>query len=609
MAADGQQEAKRTRVAARVLEDDRLLAVRRARWPCFVLPHRTSEQDRGRLAELSRSAIFGLKSMLRAEGRIPWNSEVDLFLAPREVPIYPYLPDGVSRLVFEDVSELVHFAEAAAADTETRMGLVTHAAESALGEGASSSVHALVSATIEEASASGLATRHAVRICLEAVLARDAQNPASLAAQLHFEVNGHDQLTTEAKWHRGTFHGSAVQRVLDALAVEDLSALALNVMSVLLFSRTLCDEALLEWEGLYVEADIQPTPALAPLLAWVRRPVEEEVQEETQASAPPPPPPLPDAAAAASTIAVGRSSSPSSSAAPAASARPEWRRLQVDPACRWEATSASPVLNVRLGDGAEAVVVLDGLCDEETRAELLSLMTGGAPAAAAPPNALWERTTCDGAGLPCSWGMQPDLLAQLEQAPPPAVVEVQSRLSRLYPEYEIVHMPSVDGGGGGGGRFRCTSFVANAAVYGNAFQWHVDADPSACPGPAWLAPEYANGEAGRPLLVSLLVYVDEHWRRDWDAETLFLEQGSGVGLLVQPRPGRAVLMHQDALHRVSTPSLTARRPRYSLVWKLLFVPRPGGGGGIGAAGGESICRPEWGEPTRVGGTLSKPAPN
>ena len=42
---------------------------------------------------------------------------------------------------------------------------------------------------------------------------------------------------------------------------------------------------------------------------------------------------------------------------------------------------------------------------------------------------------------------------------------------------------------------------------------------------------------------------------------------------MQPRPGRAVLMHQDVLHRVSTPSMLARRPRYSLVWKLLFVPR------------------------------------
>ena len=56
-------------------------------------------------------------------------------------------------------------------------------------------------------------------------------------------------------------------------------------------------------------------------------------------------------------------------------------------------------------------------------------------------------------------------------------------------------------------------------------------------------------------------------------------------------------MHQDVLHRVSTPSMLARRPRYSLVWKLLFVPRepkpPAGAP-------ETICRPEWGEPTLIG---------
>jgi hypothetical protein len=98
-------------------------------------------------------------------------------------------------------------------------------------------------------------------------------------------------------------------------------------------------------------------------------------------------------------------------------------------------------------------------------------------------------------------------------------------------------------------------------------------------------------------------------------------------------------MHQDVLHRISTPSLSAHRPRYSLVWKLVFVPRttsaPGEVGNLGAdlgaaslamerlgdalrvaqhdvllaskpAGGldavdrETICRPEWGEPVRIG---------
>lgn len=106
--------------------------------------------------------------------------------------------------------------------------------------------------------------------------------------------------------------------------------------------------------------------------------------------------------------------------------------------------------------------------------------------------------------------------------------------------------------------------------------------------------DYVNGERGKPLFVSLVLYLDEEWRREWDAgvlrflqhmpkppirthdrrnlrilrlanrfatETLFLNQSSGIGLFVQPRPGRVALLHQDVQHRLSTPSILARRPR------------------------------------------------
>lgn len=180
------------------------------------------------------------------------------------------------------------------------------------------------------------------------------------------------------------------------------------------------------------------------------------------------------------------------------------------------------------------------------------------------------------------------------------MLAIQARLCKLYPEYDIVHMPSLDGGDGS---HSCPAFVANAAVYGNCFQWHVDADPSQLPPglPEWLAGHgsYENGSAGKPLFVSLIVYLDEEWRREWDAETLFIEPESGAGLLVQPRPGRAVLMHQDVLHRVSTPSLIARRPRYSLVWKLIFVPTQLHAEGSSVRKSETICRPEWGVPIHL----------
>lgn len=35
--------------------------------------------------------------------------------------------------------------------------------------------------------------------------------------------------------------------------------------------------------------------------------------------------------------------------------------------------------------------------------------------------------------------------------------------------------------------------------------------------------DYVNGEPGQPLLVSLLLYLDDAWPLDWAAETLFLD--------------------------------------------------------------------------------------
>ena len=51
---------------------------------------------------------------------------------------------------------------------------------------------------------------------------------------------------------------------------------------------------------------------------------------------------------------------------------------------------------------------------------------------------------------------------------------------------------------------------------------------------------------------------------------------------------------QDVLHRVSTPSqVVGARPRYSLVWKLVFMPK---------TAGQQCCiaKPCWGAPTAIG---------
>lgn len=84
-------------------------------------------------------------------------------------------------------------------------------------------------------------------------------------------------------------------------------------------------------------------------------------------------------------------------------------------------------------------------------------------------------------------------------------------------------------------------------------------------------------DPGRPRFVSMLVYLNSAWPLDHGAETLFLDGSSDSGLYVRPRPGRVVLMDQDIVHRVSAPSPLARRPRFSLVWKLLLSDSTTGG--------------------------------
>lgn len=114
--------------------------------------------------------------------------------------------------------------------------------------------------------------------------------------------------------------------------------------------------------------------------------------------------------------------------------------------------------------------------------------------------------------------MQDKALQELANSDIPALKEVQSRLAALYPEYAIAHMPSdaiqcTPGSACAAMELStiqqpgqqqqhisiptdqsnrvaeedsepvqlkvdCNQYVANAAVYGDCFQWHLDADPS-----------------------------------------------------------------------------------------------------------------------------------
>ncbi|GIL50228.1 hypothetical protein Vafri_6459 [Volvox africanus] len=297
------------------------------------------------------------------------------------------------------------------------------------------------------------------------------------------------------------------------------------------------------------------------------------------------------------------------------------------------------------------VVVLDGLLTAPERRQLLDWLTAeGHDHGGPPPEGKWERVCVDHEGARPTWGLQPHVLQALRDHPPPPVVALQSRLAALYPEYDICHMPADQisdeygsGDDSGGVDTSLSSFVGNAVMPGDPCAWHTDADPTTVPPHSpWVHNfgYYHNRELGRPLFVSMLLYLNEIWPEDYHAETMFLDPETQLGLFVRPAPGRVVLLEQDLPHRISAPSLEASGPRYSLVWKLVLVPRPrtnapdpsGGGdcgealaegadgavaleeaiagaqeGGCVASGSEfqSICRPEWGEPVRIGSANSR----
>mmetsp|Transcript_7677 Transcript_7677/g.31751 ORF Transcript_7677/g.31751 Transcript_7677/m.31751 type:complete len:173 (+) Transcript_7677:244-762(+) len=120
--------------------------------------------------------------------------------------------------------------------------------------------------------------------------------------------------------------------------------------------------------------------------------------------------------------------------------------------------------------------------------------------------------------------------------------------------------------------------AANAPVAGDAFSYHVDADPYLAPPSPWrdFWGAYVNRAPGRPRLVSALCYLDREWRDEWGAPTRFRDPPTGALVDVLPRPGRLVLLDQDISHTVVAPSARAgpHRPRLSLVLKLVLHPGP-----------------------------------
>lgn len=306
------------------------------------------------------------------------------------------------------------------------------------------------------------------------------------------------------------------------------------------------------------------------------------------------------------------------------------------------------------------VVVLDNFVDYDTLAELRDFLLGDPKKKEAGsdeirekngilvednsglnpflPTDRWEKKTADMDGASATWGVRASILERLAEGEPLAMIEVQSRLCKIFPDVDIGLMPSsamqqkseygpdeekhMSGkvkdvsskelGDGNNNKNNskvstadpkevdvfgdCSAILVNAALPFDEYRYHVDADPSSLPQSPWTDcfGDYINGEPGKPLMVTMLLYLNESWKRDWGGETLFLDGETDVGLCVSPKPGRVVLMDQDVLHRVSvTSSSTDGLPRLSLVWKLVFLPKY-------KRQECSVIRSEWGRPMFLG---------
>ena len=215
------------------------------------------------------------------------------------------------------------------------------------------------------------------------------------------------------------------------------------------------------------------------------------------------------------------------------------------------------------------------------------------------------------------WGLHADALEALCADPPPsAVAELEARLSAF------LAAANDESGGVLPCRMPGACFgdavpplAANAPVAadgGDAYGWHIDADPALLPPSPWTDcyGRYPNRAPGRPRFVTALVYLNRRWPEGWGAPTRFLDPPTGEVVSVAPAPGRLILMDQDISHAVTPPAAAAgESPRYSLVCKLVLHPRaavaPDAASASVPAGPVRIAPRRFGEPSPVGSAVAE----
>eukprot|EP00571_Detonula_confervacea_P002027 CAMPEP_0172321154 /NCGR_PEP_ID=MMETSP1058-20130122/42491_1 /TAXON_ID=83371 /ORGANISM="Detonula confervacea, Strain CCMP 353" /LENGTH=522 /DNA_ID=CAMNT_0013036585 /DNA_START=177 /DNA_END=1745 /DNA_ORIENTATION=- len=172
------------------------------------------------------------------------------------------------------------------------------------------------------------------------------------------------------------------------------------------------------------------------------------------------------------------------------------------------------------------------------------------------------------------WGLTDEGLEEICFEHHDAVVEMESILSNLFPDFVVSRLPETVLGRS------VTPMTANAPTAGDVFGYHIDADPNITPSSPWtdIYGRYPNRAEGKPRFMSCLIYLNDEWDGDkWGAPTRFVDVPTDDDLNtydVTPKPGRVIIMDQDIGHTVVAPNAAAgKRARYSLVWKLILHPK------------------------------------
>jgi hypothetical protein len=298
-------------------------------------------------------------------------------------------------------------------------------------------------------------------------------------------------------------------------------------------------------------------------------------------------------------------------------------QLEVDGAMVSDTTSASSDNNDASFWDTSSVLVFDHLVDNDLRKRLLEVVLGKDEEEEKdgsgddnwddvkdgpdprrwirgglldiPKNTDNDEDDNDTEGGPC-WGLTEDAVEEICFEQHDALTQFETILSELLSDYVITRLPEAVMGSS------ISPLTANAPTAGDIFDYHVDGDPMQNPPSPWtdIYGRYPNRSPGKPRFMSCLIYLNDVWEsQEWGAPTRFMDVATGESHDVTPKPGRCVLMDQDIRHTVIAPEESAgKRPRYSLVWKLILHPKHHNQDMKNIGGGRQ--RTSWSEPILLG---------